>query len=37
LEKEKITQNFGVLTPASGIGKVLINRLNKKGIEFNTS
>ena len=37
LEKEKITQNFGVLTPASGIGKVLINRLNKKGIVFNIS
>ncbi len=37
LEKEKITQKYGVLTPASGIGKVLINRLNKKGIVFNNS
>ena len=37
LEKDKITQKFGVLTPASGIGKVLINRLNKKGIVFNIS
>ena len=37
LEKDKITQKFGVLTPASGIGKVLVNRLIKKGIVFDIS
>ena len=37
LERNNISKNFGVLTPASGIGKVLINRLNKKGIVFNIS
>ena len=37
LEKDKIPQKFGVLTPASGIGKVLVNRLIKKGIVFDIS
>ena len=34
LEEEKIPKNFGVLTPASGIGGVIIKRLKDKGITF---
>ena len=32
--KEKLPKTFGVLTPASAIGKKLIERLSKKGMEF---
>ena len=32
--KEKLPKKFGVLTPASAIGKKLIERLSKKGMEF---
>ena len=32
--KDKLPNKFGVLTPASGIGKTLIERLSKKGMEF---
>jgi len=34
LEKEKIPKAFGVLTPASGIGVTLVERLKGKGINF---
>ena len=37
LDEEKTPVSFGVLTPASGIGKVLIKRLNGKGIVFKIS
>ena len=34
LNQNKIPKKYGVLTPASGIGLTLIQRLKKKGIEF---
>ena len=34
LNNEEIPKKFGVLTPASGIGKILIKRLKTKGIIF---
>ena len=34
LNNEEIPKNFGVLTPASAIGKILIKRLKTKGIIF---
>ncbi len=34
LNNEKIPDNYGVLTPASGIGLVIIDRLKDKGITF---
>ena len=34
LDQKKIPQNYGVLTPASGIGMTLINRLESKGVVF---
>lgn len=34
LNEEKIPKAYGVLTPASGIGQVLIDRLKKTGISF---
>ena len=34
LNNEEISKKFGVLTPASGIGKILIKRLKTKGIIF---
>ena len=34
LEKESIPDTSGVLTPASGIGNVIVARLNDKGIVF---
>ena len=34
LNKNKIPQKYGVLTPASGIGLILIERLKEKGISF---
>ena len=34
LSKNKIPKNYGVLTPASGIGLILIKRLKGKGISF---
>ena len=34
LDNEKMPNKFGVLTPASAIGKTLIKRLKKKGIVF---
>ena len=34
LNKEEIPRKFGVLTPASAIGKILIKRLKTKGIIF---
>ena len=34
LNQKKIPQKYGVLTPASGIGLVLIKRLKGKGISF---
>ena len=34
LDQEKIPQNYGVLTPASGIGMTLINRFESKGVVF---
>ena len=37
LDKDDTPENFGVLTPSSGIGKVLIKRLSDKGIVFNIS
>ncbi|MGY8782284.1 MAG: saccharopine dehydrogenase family protein [Fidelibacterota bacterium] len=35
LEPESIPQNYGVLTPATGIGMILVDRLKNKGIKFN--
>ena len=34
LNNEKIPDNYGILTPASGIGLVIIDRLKDKGITF---
>ena len=34
LNEDKLPKAYGVLTPASGIGLVLINRLKDKGISF---
>ena len=34
LNKDKIPKTFGVLTPASALGLVLIDRLKNKGISF---
>ena len=34
LNKKKIPKKYGVLTPASGIGLTLIERLKGKGIVF---
>ena len=34
LEKESIPDISGVLTPASGIGDVIVSRLKDKGIAF---
>ena len=34
LNNEKIPDNYGVLTPASGIGLIIIERLKDKGITF---
>ena len=34
LNNEKIPEKYGVLTPASGIGLVIIDRLKDKGITF---
>ena len=34
LNEDKIPKAYGVLTPASGIGLVLIDRLKDKGISF---
>lgn len=34
LNNEEIPKKFGVLTPASAIGKILIKRLKTKGIIF---
>ena len=34
LDKDKLPKSYGVLTPASGIGLILIDRLNDKGISF---
>ena len=34
LDSDKIPDNYGVLTPASGIGLVIIDRLKDKGITF---
>jgi short subunit dehydrogenase-like uncharacterized protein len=34
LEKEKLPKALGVLTPASGIGVILVERLKDKGINF---
>ena len=34
LNNEKIPRKFGVLTPASAVGKILIKRLKSKGIIF---
>ena len=35
LNEDKLSNRFGVLTPASGIGEVLVERLKDKGIQFN--
>jgi len=37
LDEELLPQNFGVLTPATAMGKTLINRLEKAGMEFKHS
>ena len=34
LNEDKLPKAYGVLTPASGIGLVLIDRLKDKGISF---
>jgi short subunit dehydrogenase-like uncharacterized protein len=34
LNENKIPKKYGVLTPASGIGLILIERLMEKGISF---
>ena len=34
LNENKTPKKYGVLTPASGIGLILIKRLKKKGISF---
>lgn len=34
LDEDKIPESFGVLTPASAIGPIVINRLKTKGITF---
>ena len=34
LNENKIPKKYGVLTPASGIGLILIERLKEKGISF---
>ena len=34
INKNKIPKKYGVLTPASGIGLILIERLKEKGISF---
>ena len=37
IDEKLLPQNFGVLTPATAMGKTLINRLKKAGMEFEYS
>ena len=37
LDEELLPQNFGILTPATAMGKTLANRLKKAGMEFEYS
>ncbi len=37
IDEKLLPQNFGVLTPATAMGKTLINRLKKAGMEFKYS
>ena len=37
LDEELLPQKFGILTPATSMGKILINRLKKAGMEFEYS
>ena len=37
LDEELLPQKFGILTPATSMGKTLINRLKKAGMEFEYS
>jgi short subunit dehydrogenase-like uncharacterized protein len=37
LDEELLPQYFGILTPATAMGKTLINRLKKAGMKFEYS
>jgi len=34
IDEDRLPERYGVLTPASGIGEVLAERLNDRGIQF---
>ena len=35
MDEDRLPKRYGVLTPASGIGEVLAERLKDNGIQFN--
>ena len=35
MDEDRLPERYGVLTPASGIGEVLAERLKDNGIQFN--
>ena len=35
IDEDRLPERYGVLTPASGIGEVLAERLEDNGIKFN--